>query len=569
MRALSIYHTCILLFWPVISNASEQAETERLFLGRLSQGVVKFESLQGNHLDALLRLNTGLSQYENRHDQQLENAQPLSNSLTIADLQLALGLSQFAENQLTENRFSENDGASQSGKNHHLLSQNNTAYELAWFYYYNNQPVKTIQILQTIQGDSYKASTDDIQYLRALAYLGVGKFKAAAEILKHLPADNHKSPYTQYNLAVAWLQTGDDELARSTLASLGMIVTSDVDTLALKDLANLKLAYRYLQANKPEQAKASFGRVRLDGPFTNQALLGSGWASFSMGKVERAIVPWTLLYENEAVNDSVIEAKMALPYAYSKLGAHGKAANLYAHTIQLFEAELSRLDVSMNAIRSDELRQAIVDQFDSQGDDWFIDLSRRSGQQQHFHLPLLLSNEEFRRLADSLQQLGQVKNRIEQAQISVAAYSELGKLKQNHYASNIPEAEKELFDIYKKMKSIMPNESQPSNAQDNTNKVMAEVTQLRSSYTNYLQVRKATVEYNQQLPVLTSQLSELSNKLQRLNKKLNSAITSTAQQMTTEALEILDQKRKQLQSYHSDALFALAESYDLATGKRQ
>ena len=57
--------------------------------------------------------------------------------------------------------------------------------------------------------------------------------------------------------------------------------------------------------------------------------------------------------------------------------------------------------------------------------------------------------------------------------------------------------------------------------------------------------------------------------MERLEKKLNLAIAGMDKQVEAVALAILDQKRSQLNSYHHKALFALAESYDFATGKKQ
>ena len=60
----------------------------------------------------------------------------------------------------------------------------------------------------------------------------------------------------------------------------------------------------------------------------------------------------------------------------------------------------------------------------------------------------------------------------------------------------------------------------------------------------------------------------MSAQVRQFDRTLDSAITHTAQQLDGIALAILDRKRKQLQSYRNDALFALAESYDFATGNR-
>ena len=66
-------------------------------------------------------------------------------------------------------------------------------------------------------------------------------------------------------------------------------------------------------------AERSFDRVRLDGPYSNQALLSAGWADASAKNYERALVPWNMLVERDVTDSAVQEAMLALPYAYSKL----------------------------------------------------------------------------------------------------------------------------------------------------------------------------------------------------------------------------------------------------------
>lgn len=542
MHSLSRYICYLLLALPIYASAQTGPE-------RLLHGEILFESLQGNHLEALARFDT---------EQSTDTSLSSPGSLSLADLQLALGLSSTVEKNI-KNR---------SGDKITQQLTNRDAYQLAWFYYNKRKPTQALEVLDSIEGKIEGVSSSDIEYLRALLYLGVGKFNAASELLYELPLYDQPRGYTLYNLAMARLLGGNEERGRSTLESLGRMNTSDADLLALKDMANLKLGYRYLQEGSLEQAKASFNHVRLDGPFSNQALLVSGWTSFSMGKIERAIVPWTVLHEQEVINDSIIEAKMALPYAYSKLGAHGKAANLYAHAIEIFEAEIDRLNASSEAIRAGMLSQEIVRAHNARGDDWYTEVSRQN-QQQGFHLPLLLSSEEFRVQADRLHELALIRHRIEQGIHSTAAYTELAGVKQKYYAAALPETEAELPAINQKMKKLIPDTPEQTGGPDRKADEIAEISLLRQTYTRYLHARTATADYNRHLPGYSRELAELSKKLKRLDNKLDKAIKHAGKQMEAIALATLGQKRVQLQSYLNNALFALAESYDFATGKRQ
>ena len=83
-------------------------------------------------------------------------------------------------------------------------------------------------------------------------------------------------------------------------------------------------------------AQSSLDRVRLEGPFSNQALLRAGWADATAERFERALVPWSILAEREATDSAVQEAMLALPYAYSQLDVHGRAALLYGSAVETF-----------------------------------------------------------------------------------------------------------------------------------------------------------------------------------------------------------------------------------------
>ena len=539
MRYLYLTACCFAVYLLSTASASAQAGVERLWTGE-----ILFDALQDRHLDALIKLQA---------DSIENNTLVPAGMLDLADLRLSFGLARQVERALDSSTRDQ-------------PSRNHDAYLLAWYHYRKQQPMQTLKLLDTIVGRTDGATQADLQYLRALAYIRVGKFKTAGKILDGLPLEGHNGSYIQYNLALAQLQSDEEAQARSTLASLGSMNSSDTELLALKDMANLKLGYRYLQANELEEAKASFNRIRLDGPFTNQALLGAGWTSFSMGQVKRAIVAWTLLHEKKAINGTVIEARMALPYAYSRLGAHGKAANLYARAIGLFEAETGRLDAALKAISRGELRRALLDEFDYPGDDWYVDLSRRGVPEHGFYLPLLLESDEFNRLAGTLHELAQLDHRVEQALTGIEALSEHADLKRKLSASTAPETGEEVKAIAAEIKAVLRKVSMPA---DPTKTTIAETDLLQASYDTFNQWRKAEARYRQQLPGYSRQLSELSHQLRRLNKQLKSAITDIGNEMESVAVDTLGQKRKQLQDYRDNALFALAESYDFATGKGQ
>ena len=77
--------------------------------------------------------------------------------------------------------------------------------------------------------------------------------------------------------------------ADANLTAVGTLNSGQPELLALRDRANLALGFAYLQANQPEQARVPLERVRLNGAYSNKALLGLGWADAATGDYQ----PWT------------------------------------------------------------------------------------------------------------------------------------------------------------------------------------------------------------------------------------------------------------------------------------
>ena len=227
----------------------------------------------------------------------------------------------------------------------------------------------------------------------------------------------------------------------------------------------------------------------------------------SLAKPERAVVPWTLLHNSKKLSDSVIEANMALPYAYAKLGAHGKAANLYGQTIKTLEAELLRLNSAIKLAQNGELQQYLISAFKTQPKNTYTQLLADK-QKQQLYLHTLLTDVQFRLLVDSLHTLVLSKNRLRQQQNKIDTLNRLITSKQTQVATSQAGKQKK-------------------------------------------------------------QLTTLSTKLNQLNEKLKHVLTEAGKQLSLLAENKLQQQHKKLENYRINALFALAESYDLATRQQQ
>src|SRR6266478_1004271 len=105
-----------------------------------------------------------------------------------------------------------------------------------------------------------------------------GKFDEAIRLLVSWKGAPGWSAYARFNLGVALVRQKRLADADPFLTAVGTMYAETPEMLALKDRANLALGFAELQADQPAKAKESLERVRLNGPYSNKALLGNGWA---------------------------------------------------------------------------------------------------------------------------------------------------------------------------------------------------------------------------------------------------------------------------------------------------
>ncbi|MEE4302426.1 MAG: hypothetical protein V2J24_23505 [Pseudomonadales bacterium] len=186
--------------------------------------------------------------------------------------------------------------------------------------------------------------------LAAQNELALGRADAAAARLADLEAPQDWQPYARYNLAVALLRSDAQAAGLEALLELGAMPALDPGLLALRDRANLAAGYAWLQRGEPEPARVALARVRLDGPETEAALLGLGWARAESGDLPGALAPWMRLAEVDGWGSAVQEARIAVPWALAEQGAEAAAARGYEEAIAGLDEALAELDVARRTV---------------------------------------------------------------------------------------------------------------------------------------------------------------------------------------------------------------------------
>ena len=211
----------------------------------------------------------------------------------------------------------------------------------------------------------------DRKLLQANVLMAVGDNAGASKILAPIAGPKSEDLYARFNLGVAMIRGGDVGHGTNMLDDLGRQTMSDEESRALRDKANVALGFAAMKAGKPMEARDYLQRVRLQGLQANAALLGFGWAADAVGNPKQALVPWLELAGRDPSDPSVLEAQLAVPYAYAELRADAQALQRYENAIANFETEDANIDATMGAIREGKLVEGLMARNPGEEMGWF------------------------------------------------------------------------------------------------------------------------------------------------------------------------------------------------------
>lgn len=212
---------------------------------------------------------------------------------------------------------------------------------------------------------------DDRRLLQANVLMALGDNAGASRILAPISGPRSDDLYARFNLGVALIRGGDVAHGTTILDDLGRQTMPDEESRALRDKANVALGFAALKAGKAQDARTWLQRVRLQGIQANAALLGFGWAADALGSPKLALVPWVELAGRDSSDSAVLEAQLAVPYAYAELHADAQALKRYEAAIANFETEDANVDATIAAIREGKLVEGLMARNPGEEMGWF------------------------------------------------------------------------------------------------------------------------------------------------------------------------------------------------------
>ncbi len=407
-------------------------------------GEALYYAHQGEYFEALERLDTEVRQHTGVDERELDTLYA-----HFDDAEFSLG--DFELRYRMHHRAGRAIKAVLEGAVEETV-RNDAAYRLARIHFQKGQMDDAIRALDRIEGEIPKAIRDDIEFLRANVYLAQERSDESLDVLDSLLNSDSYGGFAAYNLGIAYLQGGRRTEALEQLERAGLIATDDPGELAIRDKANLVLGTIYLEDGAYEQAVPIFNRVRLDGPFSNQALLSAGWANLSAEKYDRAVVPWGILAKREVTDRATQEALLALPYAYGKLDIHGRAAIHYGHALDAFTAEISRLTDSIESIREGKFLEALVREEIRKDKDWVIRLRSLPEAPETYYLMQLMASHDFQTGLQNYLDLADLKRKLLSWEGGFDAYEEMVGIRHDHYEPLLPDIDEEFRKLDSRMR---------------------------------------------------------------------------------------------------------------------
>ena len=407
---------------------AESAPTDPYF------GEALFYAYQDAHLEALERLDTELGQHYGIDEPRLDTLYPYVGQaeFSVGDFELRYRMHHRAGRAIRAVIEGDVDPAVRA----------DATYRLARIHFQKGQTSDALATLDRIVEPIPDKLRNEIRFLRANVLMSLGQPSEAVETLRPLQGSKALHGFADYNLGIAFLEEGEPAAAAQQLDRAGRISASDRETRAIRDKSNLVLGTLLFEAGEFERARTSLDRIRLDGPYSNQALLRAGWTEATAENFDRAVVPWSILAERDPTDDAVQEAMLALPFAYSKLDVHSRAAVLYERAAGSFGQELSKLEASVASIESGQFLRALEGEEMRQDKEWVVRMRSLPDAPETFYLVSLMTSHEFQTALQNYLDLTDMRRKLVEGQRSLDAFSQLLQTRHAYYAPRLPEIDR-------------------------------------------------------------------------------------------------------------------------------
>lgn len=426
-RPLTLALYVIVATGPMAQASAADVETPQTVIKDPQFGEVLYYFYQEEYFPAIVRLLAAKKQT------QLENHLDESE-LLLGGLYLSYGhhlqAAEIFERLLADNVSQE--------------VRDRTWFFLAKIWHQRGYLAEAQRALDRIEAEMPEPFEAERHMLQAQLLIDNARHDEAIELLGKWRGHDAWSNYATFNLGVAMVRSGRVDDAAGILDKLGRLDPLNEELSSLRDKANLALGYAYLQNGQPRAAKESLRRVRLDGPFSNKALLGFGWADAEADNYRRALVPWMELGERDILDPAVQEAMLAIPYAMAKLESISQAADWYLNAVEAFHEEAARIDQAIDRIESGEYLNEFLSSDPLETTGWYWKLEELPDEPESRFLVHLLATHRFQEGLKNYRDLRFLWRNLDDWEQSVEVFRAMLDTRDLAYRQRLPRIEKSL-----------------------------------------------------------------------------------------------------------------------------
>ena len=419
--ACRVLLACLLGFCmqtPAIENPASSVKD-------LQYGEILFHFYQQDYFNSIVRLK--VAQQQQRLPNHANEAE-----LLLGGLSLSYGLRDEANDIFKALLTGE-------GTDEHV--RNRAWYHMAKISWQRGDIQRALQALEQIKGRASDSNRAEAAYLQSLLLLEEGRNEEAIRVMQATKSDKAWSPYLKYNMGIARIRNQQLQQGVQHLDQIGQQNGNTEELHLLRDKANLALGFTYLKNDDAVQSTRVLERVRLEGPLSNKALLGAGWADASAEAYAQALVPWIELGKRNSSDPAVQEVLLAIPYAMAKMERFGQAVQYYDHGIEILLEENLQLDQSILAIRNGGILKALQQSQESgQGDRWLETLTAIAEAPALRYQVELMASYDFQEAIRNYQDTLAIQDNLGQWSDSMDAYDDMLAARKQRYKKHRPAA---------------------------------------------------------------------------------------------------------------------------------
>ena len=424
-KKLTVLAAVMSLFVCSIVKADEE-EDKRIVVKSLPFGEILYDYYMDNYFDATVKLLVA-------KEQGTISSHREAGELMIGGLYLSYGLHLEAEKTF-KRLIKEGAGPEIHDK---------AWFNLATVRYKKGLYEDAIRAIEEIGDTLPPDMKNEKDMMMANLLMARGQYDEATALLRKMLDRPGISEVARFNLGVALFRSERQIEGAEQLDRVGRVEAVDDVTKAIRDKANVALGYSLLAEQEALKARAYFQRVRVEGPYSNKALLGLGWSNAMLEEYKKAMSPWVELTKRDRNDTAVYEALLASAYGLEQLQAYPQSMQSYNEAISVFQDEMKNIEKAIEAVRKGELLDRLLQMFSRLDDpkQWLV--SELPDIEEARYLTSILVSHEFHDAIKTLRELTHLDEILDKWSRDIPTFKHMLKLRKDNYKRLLPQLSKD------------------------------------------------------------------------------------------------------------------------------